>query len=106
MFKKKNTILGLDIGTSSIKAIEMTSLDVGHYCITNYGQIAITNTEEDHLVPLQDLLQTMNPKTRQVVTAVSGREVIVRYITMPHVDDINLPNAVRFEADKYIPYDL
>ncbi len=106
MFKKKNTILGLDIGTSSIKAIEMTSLDVGHYCITNYGQIAITNTEEDHLVPLQELLQTMNPKTRQVVTAVSGREVIVRYITMPHVDDINLPNAVRFEADKYIPYDL
>jgi len=105
MLKRKNTVLGLDIGTSSIKAIEMTSLGTS-FSITNYGQVAVPNPDEDLLAPLTELLQNMNVKSKRVATAVSGREVIVRYISMQPVDDDNLSNAVRFEADKYIPYDL
>lgn len=105
MFKRKNTVVGLDVGTSSIKAVEMTALGES-YSITNYGQVAVTNPDDDLLGPLTELLQNMNLKSRRVATAVSGREVIVRYISMQPVEDENLNNAVRFEADKYIPYDL
>ena len=104
MLKRKNTILGLDIGTSSIKTIEMTAVG-NDYCITGYGQIAVNNPE-DPLENLRELIQACGIKSKKVVTGISGREVIVRYISMQPVDDGNLTNAVRFEADKYIPYDL
>lgn len=105
MFKKKNTILGLDIGSSSIKAIEMASVG-NEFCITNYAQIAIPNPTEDLIGPLNELLQSSGMRSKKVVTAVSGREVIVRYISMQPTDEEGLPEAVKFEADKYIPYDL
>ena len=105
MFRRKNTVLGLDIGSSSIKAIEMSAVG-SEYWITNYGQIEIDNPGEDILDPINQLFQEMGAKSKRVATAVSGREVIVRYISMQPTDEENLPNAVRFEADKYIPYDL
>lgn len=107
MFKRKNTLLGLDIGSSSIKAIEMTATsNANDLYISNYGQVAVPNPMEDLLTPLNELLQNMGIKVNQVSTAVSGREVIVRYISMQPVDEESLPNAVKFEADKYIPFDL
>lgn len=104
MFRRKNTILGLDIGTSSIKAIEMTSTG-GDFCITGYGQVAITNPENP-LDDIKELLQTSGIKSKRAIIGVSGREVIVRYISIQAVDKENLADAVRLEADKYIPYDL
>ena len=53
-----------------------------------------------------DLLQGRNFRTRRVVTAVSGKSVIVRYLTMVRMSDEDLRNAIRFEADKYIPFDV
>jgi type IV pilus assembly protein PilM len=41
-----------------------------------------------------------------VSTAVSGKSVIFRYINLAQMSDDNLKNAVRFEADKYIPFEI
>lgn len=105
MFKRKNTLLGLDIGSSSIKLIEMSAVG-NEYHITGYGHIERPQGDGEILEALRELLQTSGVKSKRVVTSVSGREVIVRYISMQPVDNDNLSNAVRFEADKYIPYDL
>lgn len=105
MFKKKNSVLGLDIGSSSIKLIEI-SLIGNDYIITGYGYAERPKEEEDFVEALNGLLQTSGVKSRRVVTSLSGREVIVRYISMPPTDEENLASAVRFEADKYIPFDL
>lgn len=105
MFKRKNSLLGLDIGSSSIKAIEMTSIG-GELQITGYGQIGISNNGENVADKIKELLTTSGIKTKRVITSVSGREVIVRYISMQTVDDANLHNAIKFEADKYIPFEL
>jgi len=45
-------------------------------------------------------------KTRRVITAVSGRSVIVRYVPMMNVPDSELRQAVAYEADKYIPFEV
>ncbi len=104
MFKPKKTVLGLDIGNSSIKAIEMSQKGT-EYFISNYGQIEVTN-HDDLVSPLKELIRQMNIKSRRVATAISGREVIVRYISMRSTNNEDLRKAVQFEADKYIPYDL
>jgi type IV pilus assembly protein PilM len=105
MFKKRNTLLGLDIGSSTIKMIEMSAAG-NEVVITGYGQVDRPSEDENFSDALNELVQTSGIKSKRVVTSVSGREVIVRYISMQPVDEENLPNAVRFEADKYIPYDL
>jgi len=103
---RKKSVLGLDIGSSSIKVVEMSFGRTSDYAITNYGQILIPN-HEDLVTPLNELISQMKIKANQAVaTAISGREVIVRYISMPAAGNEDLPKAVQFEADKYIPYDL
>jgi type IV pilus assembly protein PilM len=42
---------------------------------------------------------------KNVVTSVSGQSVVVRYITMPQMNDQELAQAIRFESDKYLPFD-
>ena len=52
------------------------------------------------------LFQENEFHTRRVVTAVSGKSVIVRYLTMFKMSPEDLRNAIRYEADKYIPFDV
>jgi type IV pilus assembly protein PilM len=40
-----------------------------------------------------------------VVTSVSGQAVVVRYITMMQMNDAELRRAIRFESDKYLPFE-
>lgn len=104
MFKRNKTLLGLDIGTHSIKAVEMTTAGEG-FCITGYGQMDVASEDSKKDV-IREIIHRGGFKTKRVVTAVSGRSVIVRYVSMLPMSDENLKNAIRFEADKYIPFEI
>jgi type IV pilus assembly protein PilM len=41
-----------------------------------------------------------------VIISVSGPNVLVRFITMPKMRDEDLKNAIRFEAEKFIPFNI
>jgi type IV pilus assembly protein PilM len=103
-FKKQRSLIGLDIGTNCVKAVELTQ-NGRELVLSAYGQndVASEGQKADAVV---DLLQGRNFHTRRVVTAVSGKSVIVRYLTMVRMSDDDLQNAIRFEADKYIPFDV
>lgn len=45
-------------------------------------------------------------KDKEVVSAVSGQSVIVRYIEIPHMTQEELAGAIRFEAEQYIPFEI
>lgn len=105
LFGKPKRILGLDVGSHSVKAVEMT-MKGEDVCITGYGKLVLADANEDRGEAIARLLRTYNLKTRRVVTSVSGRSVIVRYVTMARMSDDNLRNAIKFEADKYIPFDI
>lgn len=104
MFKKQRSLIGLDIGTHSVKAVELTQHG-NELVVTAFGrnEIVSQGARADAVV---DLLQGGNFRTRRVVTAVSGKSVIVRYLTMVQMSNDDLKNAIRFEADKYIPFDV
>jgi type IV pilus assembly protein PilM len=104
MFKKSRSILGLDIGSSSIKAIELTQ-EGERFIIVSYGQMDISSEETQRDV-IREVISTYGIKTKRVVTAVSGRSVIVRYVSMLQMSDEDLQNAIKFEADKYIPFEV
>lgn len=101
---RTRSVLGLDIGTHSVCAVELTGT-AESFSVTGVGW---------ERIPSPDLLEETilavignnNLRTRNVVTAVSGRSVIVRYVNMMSMPLDELQQAVRYEADKYIPYDV
>ncbi len=104
MLKQRKSIVGLDIGTSSIKAIELTQ-DKYDFIITAYGQIDVPG-EQARRDAISDLFKSAGFRTKRVATAVSGKSVIFRFVNMVQMSDDDLANAVRFEADKYIPFEV
>ena len=104
MFGNKKSIVGLDIGSHEIKAVELTEVR-DQVKLTGFGTVAI-ESKEDLPHALGELFRDAGIKTRRVATAVSGRSVIIRYINMPAMGDDDLKSALRFEADKYIPFDV
>lgn len=104
MLKKQRSLIGLDIGTHCVKAVELTQYG-NEIVLSAYGQNEIVS-EGSKADAIIDLLQGRSFRTRRVCTAVSGKSVIVRYLTMIQMSDDDLKNAIKFEADKYIPFDV
>ncbi len=104
MFRKAKSVIGLDIGNHSVKAVELTSQG-GTYSLTACAQAELVG-EEDRARAVANLFRTAEFHTKRVVTAVSGKSVIVRYLSMIPMTDDELKKAIEFEADKYIPFDV
>src|SRR5262245_60199791 len=97
-------LVGIDVGSKSIKAVQVTETS-GQYKVTEFGiaevspQVSIPDT-------ISELFSKKNFKTKRVVSAVSGRFVFVRYISMPVMSDEELVNAAKYELGKYIPVEV
>ncbi|HLX63464.1 MAG TPA: type IV pilus assembly protein PilM [Planctomycetota bacterium] len=104
MFGRKKALLGLDIGSSSVKAVEMTRVGQG-LVISGMGKAEIESPEA-----LGDAIQKAvregGIKSKRCVSAVSGRSVIHRQVPMMVIPDSELKQAMEYEADKYIPFDV
>ncbi len=104
MFRKSKSLIGLDIGSHSAKAVELTVQGGDHY-VSAVAQVELPQGEERRDV-LANMIQSSDFHTRRVAAAVSGKSVIVRYLNLPRMTDEELPRALEFEADKYIPFDM
>ena len=114
MFGKKKTSVGLDIGSSLIKFIEMEGVWKSPRVI-NYGLApllpdAIVDGEimdrEVVVDSLSSLFEMRGVKTKEVATAISGRGVIVKKITMERMKESEAREQIRWEAEQHIPFDI
>jgi type IV pilus assembly protein PilM len=105
MLKRKiKSLIGLDIGSRAIKAVELTREGHG-FVMTGYGQTEVLS-EDQRPDAILEVLRDNPFHTKRVVTAVYGKSVIVRYLSMMRMPEEDLRNAIRYEADKYIPFDI
>lgn len=107
-------VIGLDIGTSSIKMAEMevgrnqaqllsfgfaptppNSLNGGE--ISNPGAISSA---------IQQLMFEVKSKRKHVSTGMWGTAVIVKKITIPRIEKKMIRDQIRWEAEQYIPFDI
>ena len=102
MLKQRKSIVGLDIGSSCIKAVELTREKYDHV-VTGYAQIDVPN-EGARQDAINELMRAAKFRSKRVATAVSGKNVIFRYIGMPEMPEDKLVHAVRLEAEKYMPF--
>jgi type IV pilus assembly protein PilM len=114
MFGKKKSTVGLDIGSSSIKVVEIAHDRSGDrllsYGISEPLSEAIVDGEimDRQLVheAITNLLETRQIRNREVVTAVSGRAVIVKKILMDRLSEEDAKEAIQWEAEQHVPYDV
>tara|TARA_R110002072_G_scaffold211418_2_gene368941 strand:- start:39 stop:1061 length:1023 start_codon:yes stop_codon:yes gene_type:complete len=104
VFGRNKRILALDIGSSDIKALEVNDAG-GKIELSNFACTKIGNQNET-IFAIREILRRSNFKTKKCVTSVSGRSVIVRYVNMAQMPEQELRQAIRFEADKYIPFEV
>ncbi len=104
-FGKKNRVVGLDIGSSEVKALELFDGGGEGFAVTGYCSSKVNSPDEVKFA-IREVIRKGGFKTKKVVTSVSGRSVIVRYVTMLQMSKEDLNQAIRYEADKYIPFEV
>jgi type IV pilus assembly protein PilM len=104
MFGRSKRVLALDIGSSEIKALEIQDTGSG-IALTGFASTKIGNQNET-IFALKEIIRKANFKSKRCYTSVSGRSVIVRYVTMAQMPAEDLKQAIKFEADKYIPFEV
>lgn len=101
--KPKNKI-GLDIGSSYVKMLEIETTGEKSALISLGLKKAPSAVRETLVETIRSLGQDLKVTTKEVNISVSGPSVIVRFVSMPKMRDEELKSAIRFEAEKYIPF--
>ena len=95
--------VGIDIGNCSIKLIELQEKK-GKLELLKCAANSVSG--DDIKTSLKDILSLSKLSSKRVNVSLSGPSVIVRYIEMPPMKREELMSAIKFEAEKYIPFDI
>jgi len=114
VFGRSKSLVGLDIGSSAVKAIELKPAGKG-YKVAAYASEPIP---PDSIVDgaiidgaavvdaIRRAFDTRGIKTKDVAASLSGNAVIVKKIALPSMTDAELSESIQWEAEQYIPFDI
>lgn len=110
-------ITGLDIGTHSIKIVQLRRISATNAVLVNYGifpvgELLVNGMQEDekkkyreHIIELlKKIITEQKIRITNLVTAIPKQFATVRYITLPSTDPIEIKQMVPYEAQKHIPF--
>ncbi|HZE88309.1 MAG TPA: type IV pilus assembly protein PilM, partial [Verrucomicrobiae bacterium] len=116
LFGRTKNLVGLDIGSSSVKAVELKDLGKGRgYQLLNIGieplspeAIVDGAIMDSGLVAetIQRLFTTNRIKSQEVAISLSGHSVIIKKISLPQMTQEELGESIQWEAEQYIPFDV
>lgn len=116
LFGRSRNLVGLDIGDSTVKVVELKELGKGRgYTLHKAGWEPLSSEAivdgaimDSHLVveTIQRLFQQLKIRNTQVATALSGHSVIVKRISLPVMSPAELAESIQWEAEQYIPFDI
>ena len=83
MIRSKKSVVGLDLGTSVVKAVEIT-LEGQEPVITGFSRVELPpGGSLDEAV--KQVFKEGKFRSKRVVTGVSGQDTVVRYLSMPRM---------------------
>lgn len=114
IFGRKKGVIGLDIGSNSIKLVELresqNSFKLENLGIAPLPPEAIVDGALMDSVTIIDAIRQLvadsKTRTKDAVTSVSGHSVIVKKITLPVMSVPELEESIQWEAERYIPFDI
>src|SRR5204863_14823 len=114
LFSRTRTSVGLDIGSGLIK-LAVISHGPGEPVLTKVAfapLVADAIVEGEVMDPgivadaVRGLFASAGLKPKQVVTAVGGRDVIIKKIPMDRMKESEAREVIRWEAEQHVPFDM
>jgi len=110
----RNKFIGVDIGSQTIKVCHLTQGRKGIFLnslgLANLPPSSIVNgiIKEPRLIAdaLKSLVSHLQIKSKETVFAISGYSVIIKKITLPAISEKELAQAIQYEAQQHIPFDI
>jgi len=112
---RSKQVVGLDIGSSTVKMAELRPVRKGGYELVSLGieELSPECVVDGVIIsklPVSDAINRIfsqqNVKNKRVATSVSGHSVIVKKIALPAQTQEELSESIRWEAEQYIPFDI
>jgi type IV pilus assembly protein PilM len=113
-FGKSRGLVGLDIGSNSVKACELKKTKRG-YQLAHFGMLPLPSeaivdgalmNSNAVVDAINELFQKEKIKTKEVATSLSGHSVIIKKIRLPQMTEEELEESIQWEAEQYIPFDI
>jgi type IV pilus assembly protein PilM len=114
IFSKKDHLIGLDIGSRTIKLGEVLDTKKGRI-LQRFGMIDVPQgailegrIKEPAVVAdtIRSLVQELGVAEQNVATSVAGYSVIIKRITVGKATEEELEESIQYEAEQYIPFDV
>ena len=114
LFRAKKDVVGIDIGSSSVKLVQLHQFK-GGYQLQTLGvaplppEAIVDNAIMDSgavVGVVRNLLESLKVKTKNVATSVSGHSVIIRKIQLPVMTEDEMEASIQWEAEQYIPFEI
>jgi len=114
LFGKKDNLIGLDIGSRTVKLGEVVEKKgqriLRRFGMANLPQNAIVEgrIKEPEVVAdiIKGLVADTKTKEQNVAISISGYSVIIKKIVVNKMTDEELHDNIQYEAEQYIPFDV
>ncbi len=115
---KKNNLVGVDIGSSAIKIVQLKKIKKkgqNQFALVNlaYSKLPSDIIREEEITKpelvaeiIRNLFQENKIEAKNVATSISGRSVIVKKIRLPKMIEEELEDSIQWEAEQFIPFDI
>ncbi len=116
------SVLGVDIGTTSVKIVELSRKNDGRMRLETYGSLesvvhkqAIEETLQSSTEKISDaqaasmvkkIIKEANVKTKRVVMSAPVFSTFTSVIEFPEMSEQEIESAIKFEARQYVPVPL
>lgn len=114
LFSGTESLAGLDLGSSAVKAVQLRRVRAGFELVRaglerlEPGAVAEGAIDDPESVAeaIRRVFSRSRIRARKVATSVSGHSVIVKKLTLPPMSREELEESIRWEARQVIPFDL
>lgn len=102
-------VVGLDIGSDAVKAVILRR-SRGGWSLVGAAEVPMpdsgTSDPEQVAEALREVLDTLRVRRGRIAAALAGGAAIVKRLSLPTMSDAELAEAIPWEAEQYIPFDL
>ena len=115
MWKRgKKSMVGVDIGSSSVKAVELQGKNGDFQLVSlGYEGLQADSVVDGQIMELNavssaigNIFNEHKIKTTRVAAGVNGHSVIVKNIVLPQMSDDELQESFAWHAEEHIPFDI
>jgi type IV pilus assembly protein PilM len=115
VFRRSKAVVGLDIGSSAVKAVELRPAGKA-YRVVAFGTEPIPpdSIVDGAIIDSPAVVEAIRRvfeankafQAKDVCASLSGNAVIVKKITLPVMTETELDESIYWEAEQYIPFDI